>query len=145
MRTPHRWLCNSVVVSVLVWVQGWQMQCCGDPFTVGDEVEWTLDADPDTDWLEAALGTDLASRIAYAEDHHGGLPDETPVTRSKVLAIKTAHGRYAPLTPDGKTLYPVAGSAVMRSVDRVDGSESDLPEMPLNGYVVEVDLSLPKA
>lgn len=28
-----------------VWpvvVQGWQQECCGDPFAVGDRVEWTL-------------------------------------------------------------------------------------------------------
>ena len=120
------------------------MECCGDAFGVGDEVDWTLDTDPDIDWLEAALGTDLASRIAYVEDHHGGLPDETPPTRSRVLAIKTAHGHYAPQTPGGKTLYPVPGSAVLRDVDRVDGSEAD-PEMRLNGYVVEVELLTPSA
>jgi len=25
-----------------VYVDGWQLECCGDPFAVGDEVEWTL-------------------------------------------------------------------------------------------------------
>lgn len=25
-----------------VFVEGWQFECCGDPFTVGDEVSWTL-------------------------------------------------------------------------------------------------------
>jgi hypothetical protein len=24
------------------YVDGWQLECCGDPFAVGDEVEWTL-------------------------------------------------------------------------------------------------------
>jgi hypothetical protein len=119
------------------------MQCCGDPFAVGDEVEWTLDAEPDLEWLESAVGMDLARRIVYAEEHHGGVPDDTPTTRSKVLAIKTAHSRYAPQTPGGKTLYPVAGSSVLRDVDRVDGSESNLPEMRFNGYVVEVELAEP--
>jgi hypothetical protein len=25
-----------------VYVAGWQLECCGTPFAVGDEVEWTL-------------------------------------------------------------------------------------------------------
>jgi hypothetical protein len=133
---------NPVPVVVLVWVSGWQMQCCGEPFAVGDEIEWTLDDGLDVEWLEAALGADLAHRIGYAEEHHGRLPEGSPVTSGTVLGIKTAHGRFAPAIPDvDGTLYPVPGSEVLAEVDRVDGSESGAQGLHMNGYVVELEVA----
>lgn len=38
-----------------VWVDFWQMQCCGEPFRTGDQVAWTVRA-TDPDWLEVMLG-----------------------------------------------------------------------------------------
>jgi hypothetical protein len=55
-------------VDVLVWVSGWQMQCCGEPFGVGDRVERTLDDRPDLSRLEPQLGAEVVRCIAYAED-----------------------------------------------------------------------------
>ena len=37
-----------------VWVNSWQMQCCGDPFRRGSKVAWTL-RDVDSDWFDAML------------------------------------------------------------------------------------------
>ena len=37
-------------VGLTVWVDSWQMQCCGEPFRVGSQVTWTLGA-ADQDWL----------------------------------------------------------------------------------------------
>ncbi len=54
----------------LVWYSAWQMQCCGQPFSVNDRVEWNLAEDPDVDWLEAAIGLDLAVHVTHQEDHH---------------------------------------------------------------------------
>jgi hypothetical protein len=30
-------------VGMMVWVDGWQMQCCGDPFSVGSADGWVRD------------------------------------------------------------------------------------------------------
>ncbi len=62
--------CQNGVVDLKVWVDDWQMQCCGAPFSVGDEVSWTL-REPDTAWLEAVLDKDVAGGIGGAEEHHG--------------------------------------------------------------------------
>lgn len=35
----------------LVWYSDWQLECCGEPFSVNDSVEWNLAADPDLDGL----------------------------------------------------------------------------------------------
>ena len=40
---------------VPVWVEGWQHQCCGKDFAVGDEVRWTL-VEGDENWHRSVLG-----------------------------------------------------------------------------------------
>ena len=44
--------------TVPVWVDEWQYACCGDPFTVGDRVTWTLGA-ADLAFLAPLLGPHL--------------------------------------------------------------------------------------
>jgi Family of unknown function (DUF6578) len=59
-------------VTMTLWVDAWQMQCCGEPFRLGSPVAWTVrEADPD--WLEAVLGAGAAPGVNGAEEHHGGI------------------------------------------------------------------------
>ncbi|GEK20552.1 DUF6578 domain-containing protein [Cellulomonas xylanilytica] len=127
-------------MSVLVWVDAWQLQCCGTPFGVGDAVAWRC-GDPDPDWLESVLGPDVASRISSAEEHHDALPDDHPVTSGTVVEIHAAFCGYAPRGTDDRTLYPVPGSAVLQEVPHADGSDRDRSDARFTGYVVEVELS----
>ncbi|TCL85424.1 MULTISPECIES: DUF6578 domain-containing protein [unclassified Rathayibacter] len=50
--------------------EGWEMDCCGAPFAVGDRVAWSLLASP-------ARPTGPAR---YAEEHHQDLPNALTVT-----------------------------------------------------------------
>lgn len=34
-----------------IYVEGWQLECCGDPFAVGERVAWCLTLEPDDDDL----------------------------------------------------------------------------------------------
>ena len=73
-------------MGMTVWVDSWQMQCCGEPFHVGSPVTWTLgDAGPE--WLEATLGADARHTVDAAEGHHGGVPEDTAPTRGTVTRI----------------------------------------------------------
>jgi hypothetical protein len=47
-------------MKMTVWEEDWQMQCCGDPFSLGTSVTWTLDK-ADRDWLASVLGDDRAA------------------------------------------------------------------------------------
>lgn len=123
----------------LIWVDGWQMQCCGESFSVGDVVAWRLD-DPDTDWLEAALGTEMAQRVAYSEERHSESPDDLPLRRGSVIAIHAAFCEYGPTSDDSTALYPVPGSGIVREVSRADGSDRIESSARFNGYAVEVEL-----
>jgi hypothetical protein len=119
-----------------VWVDAWQMQCCGDDFSAGSRVSWTL-ADADADWLRAVLGDDIA--VDAAEEHHGGVPDGTPPTTATVTAIAAVHCRYAPgRGRDERTLAPVRASAVLTPVTSADGWTPDRDDLHFAGYLVDV-------
>ena len=123
------------------------MQCCGDPFQVGQQVAWTLTDQPDVDWLVAAAGEDVARRVTHAEDHHGSLPDDVSATHGKVLAISSAFCRYA-LVPEGgggKALSLVPGSALLRKAQRATGWEPESPDLRFNGYLVDLRVAEPGA
>ena len=125
---------------MLVWVDAWQMQCCGEPFAIGDRVTWALNHEPDLDWLQAAVGPEVADRIQFAEDHHGALPDDHPVSRGSVVGIHAAYSLYAPVAGGGRTFHPVPGSAVLQETALADGNEDTESDEDFNGYVVELDL-----
>jgi hypothetical protein len=95
-----------------VWVDGWQIQCGGTPFHVGDAVEWTLTRNNDVEWLENVVGPETAHMIDFPEEHHGGLPADAPVTQGRVARIHAVRSRFA-ATPgaDPKMLQSVAAAA----------------------------------
>ena len=53
-----------------VWVEKWQMECCGDAFKIGAEVEWATWPLVDREWFVAILGDAEAARFTDVEDHH---------------------------------------------------------------------------
>ncbi|UZN03762.1 DUF6578 domain-containing protein [Cellulomonas sp. S1-8] len=126
-------------MSVLIWVDGWQMQCCGERFAVGEAIAWRCVA-PDTEWLESTLGAVLARRVSAAEEHHDVLPDDHPTTHGTVVEIHAAFNRYAPLGADAVTRSAVPGSTVLRQVAHSGGDEDPPSDTHFDGWVVEVDL-----
>lgn len=124
-------------MDLTVWVDGWQMQCCGEPFAVGSQVSWRL-GDADRDWLGAVLGA-RAAGVDAAEEHHGGLPEEVPETAATVSGISAVHCRYAPAPGgDSKVLYPVRDSAVVTELTRADGWTPDRGDLRFAGYLVDL-------
>lgn len=79
----------------VVWVDSWQIQCCGDPIDVGSTVSWTLSSTIDRLFLGSVIG-DQANQITHAEDHHGELPEDAPRTEGTVQSIFAVFGEYAP-------------------------------------------------
>lgn len=127
-------------MGMTVWVDSWQMQCCGKSFHLGSRVVWTLgDADPD--WLEAMLGTDAKQTVDAAEEHHGGVPEGTAPTKATVTRIVAVHCRYAPRPgSDSRTSYPVQGSGVLTDVESADGWTADRGDERFVGYLVQLEL-----
>jgi hypothetical protein len=104
---------------MLVWVDAWQMQCCGEPFRVGARVTWTLRA-PDNDRLAMILGPDV--KVDAAEEHHGGVPEDAPRTTGTVRGIQAVH--YGP--------------AERTEVRSADGWTKDRGELKFAGYLVRL-------
>lgn len=130
---------QTLAVALVVWVDGWQMQCCGTPFAVGSHVAWTL-GEADRDWLKTLLSADVQRTIDMAEEHHGQLPDDTPETRATVTRIRAVHCRYASRPGhDPRTLYPVPGSGVLSDLESADGWTPDCGDAQFAGYLVDLD------
>ena len=123
-----------------VWVDSWQMRCCGTPFAVGREVAWTLSKPADREFAAAVLGPVLADRLTHHEEHHGGLPEDAPVTRGIVRSIKAASCTYA-AAQGSKTMYPVADSLLLSERTSADGWEPETDDYTFVAYVVELEVA----
>jgi hypothetical protein len=114
------------------------MQCCGEPFSVGSRVSWTLHETSDRDFSTAVLGYELAARLTHDEEHHGGLPVDAPLTAGIVRSIRAASCSFGPV-PDSQHLYPVTGSLVLVEKESADGWEPEDGDRRFVAYVVELD------
>jgi hypothetical protein len=127
-------------MGMTVWVDSWQMQCCGEPFHLGSQVAWTL-GHVDLDCLGAMLGADGQQTVDAAEEHHGGVPEDTMPTRGAVIRIAAVHCRYAPMPgSESRTSYPVPGSGVLTDVELADGWTADRGDERFVGYLVQLEL-----
>lgn len=125
-------------VEITVWVDSWQMQCCGDPFRRGARVSWTLLLEPDRDWLRDVLGQETADSVDAAEEHHGGVAEDANPIAGTVASIAAVHCRYAPRPGLGSGLYPVPGSGVLTELDAADGWTPERPDQRFVGYLVRI-------
>jgi hypothetical protein len=123
-----------------VWMDAWQMHCCGEPFSVGSSVSWTLASDPERDFLASVLGDQVAGTVTHWEEHHGGLPDDAPTTAGVVRFIRAVRCRYG-RNPDHpqEALYPMKGSGTFTSVTSADGWDKDDGDVKFVGYLIELD------
>jgi hypothetical protein len=120
-------------VKLIVWMDAWQLQCCGAEFDVGTRVSWTLTG-MDQHWAEL-----LGLPVDAAEEHHGGVPDDAPATSGTVTGIRAEHFRYAPANEaDQRTLSPVAGSAVFTWVSHAGSWGADPGDLEFAGYLAEL-------
>ncbi|MBC9712642.1 hypothetical protein H9Y04_08650 [Streptomyces sp. TRM66268-LWL] len=123
--------------AMTVWMDSWQMECCGTPFRIGDRVDWAV-REPDRTWLADVLGPQAAGEVDAAEGHHG---DVDPATghraTGRVVGIRYAHCRYAP-AHDG-TRHAVPGSGTLTPVSEAEQWVEDLGEARFVGYLVQVE------
>ena len=119
----------------------WQMQCCGEPFSVGATVEWTLAPVGDRSAIALAMAPELAETVTHQEDHHGLLlPENAPRTVGTVRSIRAVHGRYGRAQGQAKCLSPLRESATATLVSSADGWEAaDQDGARFVGYLIELE------
>lgn len=120
------------------------MQCCGEPFLVGDLVSWPLAAAADRDFIESVLGPEQAALVTDAEDHHEAESVRHEPLVGRVSSIEAVFCAYAPSSPEATEMYPVLGSAVVERRERADGWEADKPDNKVFlSYLVDVEEGSP--
>jgi hypothetical protein len=125
------------VVLRRVWIDSWQMQCCGDPFRVGQVVQFTTTSDVDRDYLGVVMGEDAAAALTDYEDHHElEIGPMTPLTGTveRIEAVSCQYERVDHM------LCPSAGTAHIVLRDEATGwePEDDGEGLRFVGYVVTV-------
>ncbi|MET7287622.1 DUF6578 domain-containing protein [Streptomyces sp. NPDC005573] len=122
-------------MTLTIWVDDWQIQCCGESFGPGDVVSWRL-LEVDSEDYADIVGTDRAAEIDFREEHHGREEERAP-TRLEVLTAAEVHCRYE--VPPGATsdLYqPVPGTTALVPVEKADGWAKSRPDTSFVGYLV---------
>ncbi|MFF7339054.1 DUF6578 domain-containing protein [Streptomyces sp. NPDC008163] len=119
-----------------IWVDDWQMQCCGEPFAPGGVVSWTLmEVDPE-DYADL-VGEERADGIDFREEHHGAEEGRAPASL-EVLSVVEVHCRYG--VPPGATdrvNYAVPGTTVLVPVEAAaDGWAKAREGVAFAGYLV---------
>jgi hypothetical protein len=129
-------------VKARVWVDAWQMQCCGTPFADGDTVDWVLSTGYDPEWLEHVAGPEVARSVDFSEERHGPHPDDASITTGVVIAILAVRCRFEP-DPDGppNQWHPVRGSGQLTLTHTADGWETEEGGLHFNGYIVDLAAS----
>lgn len=122
-------------MTLSIWVDGWQMQCCGGRFAPGDVVSWTLlEVEPE-DYADV-VGSERADEIDFCEEHHGQVEGHAP-TSVEVVSIVEVHCRYGvPAGATDRVNYPVPGTAVLVPVEEADGWAKARPDVTFAGYLV---------
>lgn len=123
-----------------VWVDAWQLQCCGDPIHVGRDVTLTVSPNVDLDYLGTVLGEERASTLTDYEDHHDV---EAPVAEL-LGVVESVEAVSCEFSLQGRALYPVAGTSVVEHRERADGWEPETEVVRFLGYVVTITESSPE-
>ena len=121
---------------VRIWIDDWQMECCGKPFAIGDTVTWSLSAQVDSERLLRILGA--TPRVHYAEDHHGLKADAQPI-RGVVGSISAAYARFR-RDPETDVPAPVAGSSTLHAVTSARRFPRRLEGIEFVGYLVTLEV-----
>ncbi|MCP2636249.1 hypothetical protein K0817_006655 [Microbacterium sp. HD4P20] len=151
-----------------VWLTGWEWDCCGDPFTVGDRIDLNVSREV-RGWFTEMLGPELADSLDAIESHHDEPgPDRLTGTVTAIHAVTLEHAERREPRPDHPPLpepvemgegvwltigprdpwvtviEPIPGTAALVPAPGVpwhprdDESASSAPR-GLNGYFVDLD------
>lgn len=124
-----------------VFYVDWQMQCCGDPFTIGDRVKWPV-------CLLTGLKTSVdIGKIDYCYEAHGA---ELFRLKGRVVKILGLYEKFVPSykLPNGMQMFEGVdgelrelGSVSPRSefLHSAAGWGRHDDDYEISGYIIELD------
>jgi hypothetical protein len=116
-------------VELTVWVDAWQLECCGAIFSKKSTASFRL-GPANQGRLDALLGTS-APHLSGADEAHGAVPEDVPLTTGLVRSIRAI---YAPV-PE------VVGRGLIAPVRAADLQPPQRDGKRLIGYVVGLRVS----
>lgn len=116
------------------------MECCGEPFELGDRVTWTVEEADDREWLLAALGPDHAVTVTHLEEHHAQDASRLLTMTGFVTKIAGAWCAYGPRHVGDEDSYPIPGTERFVDLYGSHGVEGQpAAGQSLSGWLVELD------
>ena len=128
--TQSRTIKETTMNECIVYYESWQLQCCGDPFSVGDKVEWDCKIPSDYKNAHGII-------IDFEEEHHGFATHSITGTVTKILAERSEF-------PKGKKgVWYERVQTIQEEIQHADGWESQLEDDDTTdrtfwGYIVEL-------
>lgn len=113
-----------------IYYESWQIQCCGEPFYVGEKIEWTCCIPQETKNAHGII-------IDFVEEHHGFSTHTITGTVSKIVAERSEY-------PKGeREVWYNKTDVIREELQKADGWESQLKEDDTTdrsfwGYIVEL-------
>ena len=114
-----------------VFYEDWQMQCCGDPFKIGDKVEWLVISQPKPTFM-----IDVGN-IDYCYEAHEPNSSILKELTGTVVAIKHLYRQLSPSPENEKWLE--CTKELLVDATSATGWEQTADGMCIGGYVVTVD------
>lgn len=114
-----------------IYYESWQIQCCGDPFAVGEKIDWQCTIAPGANNAHGYI-------IDFEEEHHYGATHSISGTVSKIIAERSEF-------PKGKgEVYYHAANVIHTELQQADGYESqyksdETTDRIFWGYIVMLD------
>jgi hypothetical protein len=122
----------------VIWIAGWEMQCCGKPFALGSSVSWPVAQRPDNqEFLTTILGP-AATRVTHWYEAHED-PPRAADAEGTIATIDAVYCQYASIPGrDPRYKAPVPGSLRTEARSAGDGWEPAPDGFYFAGYVVTV-------
>lgn len=117
-----------------VFYELWQMECCGEPFKRGDNVEWYVIP---ADRLVTAIKTE---GLEYVYDAHFDNWDGVLKLKGVVSSISVYYEKYESVSVSGRNmLKPVPGISEEIPTDSSEEVEKHRGELQASGYIIELE------
>ena len=118
----------------VVYYESWQIQCCGNPFAVGEKVRWSVRL-PKEESLRNGM------KVDFFEEHHIG---QTHILKGTVTGIFAVRGELSKKDMPKECICYEKVDKIYEELQSADGWESEKrsDETTLRvfwGYVVELE------
>jgi hypothetical protein len=125
-------------MSERVFVDDWQMQCCGEPFSLGSTVTWTVFV-RDVPSSPGDPIADVDPPVTAFEDHHDCAPNPVESMTGRVTAIGAVFCKYEQVESGSNGYMMVPGTVIIQPRTDADGWEEDEGDgLRFYGYVVDL-------